>query len=171
MMCPYGKTKDGFETQFGTNHLGHFLLTNMLLDVIKRSAPSRIINVSSLAHTSGSIHWDDIMWEKGYDSIGAYSQSKLANILFTIELAKRLKGTGVTAVSLHPGVVKTELTRNLHGCMGCMSKLILPCITCCWKTPLQGAQTTIHCAVRQTYQVKQVHISGNLPSKEANKTL
>lgn len=96
-------TKDGFEMQIGTNHLGHFLLTNLLLDTIKASAPARIINVSSLAHTFGKINCDDIQSEKSYARWTAYGQSKLANILFSRELAKRLKGTNVNVNSLHPG--------------------------------------------------------------------
>ena len=167
MACPYGKTKDGFETQIGVNHLGwiinlvnsyfnfhfsfsilkgHFLLTNLLLDILKRSAPSRIINVSSLAHKNGRIRWVDLNWEKEYSAVAAYSQSKLANVLFTIELANLLKGSNVTTVSLHPGVVNTELVRNLHGCLGCLAKICLPCVLCCWKTPTEGAETTIFCA-------------------------
>lgn len=96
-------TKDGLEMQIGTNHFGHFLLTNLLLDMIKASAPARIINVSSLAHTFGKINREDIQSEKSYARWQAYGQSKLANILFTRELAKRLKGTNVTVNSLHPG--------------------------------------------------------------------
>ena len=122
------------------------MLTNLLLDVLVKTGSTRIINVSSLAHKNGRINWNDLNWEKIYSPFGAYSQSKLANILFTIELAKRLKGTNVTAVSLHPGVINTELTRNLYGCFGCLAKVCLPCITCCWKTPNEGAQTTIYCA-------------------------
>ena len=101
------RTKQGFEMQFGTNHLGHFLLTNLLLDLIKKTNKSRIINVSSLAHTFCDINWADINWEKSYSPVKAYGQSKLANILFTNELAKRLKDTSVSVFSLHPGSVRT----------------------------------------------------------------
>jgi NAD(P)-dependent dehydrogenase (short-subunit alcohol dehydrogenase family) len=103
------KTKDNFEMQFGTNHVGHFVLTNLLLDVLKESKPSRIVCVSSCFHHEsmgkpGVIDFDDINFEKRkYDGWTAYGQSKLANVLHAKELAKRLEGTGVTAVSLHPG--------------------------------------------------------------------
>ena len=93
--------------QFGTNHLGHFLLTNLLLDLIKKTNKSRIINVSSLDHTFCDINWADINWEKSYSPVKAYGQSKLANILFTNELAKRLEDTSVSVFSLHPGSVRT----------------------------------------------------------------
>uniref|UniRef100_A0A672J6R7 Retinol dehydrogenase 12, like n=1 Tax=Salarias fasciatus TaxID=181472 RepID=A0A672J6R7_SALFA len=92
MMCPYGKTADGFEMQIGVNHFGHFLLTYLLLDLIKKSTPARIVTVSSIGHTWGSIHLDDINSEKNYDKNKAYYQSKLANVLFTRSLAKRLEG-------------------------------------------------------------------------------
>ncbi|KAI2648856.1 Retinol dehydrogenase 12 [Labeo rohita] len=93
---------------------GHFLLTYLLLDLIKRSTPARIINVSSMAHKWGTINLEDINSEKNYDKQKAYSQSKLANVLFTRSLAKRLEDTGVTAYALHPGVVQTELWRHLN---------------------------------------------------------
>ncbi|XP_041563203.1 retinol dehydrogenase 13-like isoform X3 [Drosophila elegans] len=112
MRCPKMLTKDGFEMQLGVNHIGHFLLTNLLLDVLKKSAPSRIVVLSSLAHTRGAINLADLNSEKSYDEGLAYSQSKLANVLFTRELAKRLEGSGVTVNALHPGVVDTELARN-----------------------------------------------------------
>uniref|UniRef100_A0A673H547 Retinol dehydrogenase 12-like n=1 Tax=Sinocyclocheilus rhinocerous TaxID=307959 RepID=A0A673H547_9TELE len=143
MMCPYSKTADGFEMQFGVNHLGHFLLTYLLLDLLKKSAPSRIINVASVAHTWGSIHLDDINSEKSYSPRRAYGQSKLANILCTRSLAKKLQGSGVTVYSLHPGVVQSELFRNLSKPVQIAVKVFSPFT----KTTIQGAQTTIYCAV------------------------
>ena len=147
MACPYQKTKDGFEMQFGTNHLGHFLLTMLLLDRLKRSQPSRIINVSSSVHRmgSGKINFEDINYEKSYGSWAAYFNSKLANVLFTRELSKRLEGTHVTANSLHPGAVITDLQR--HSFIG--SGLLFPLRWYTFKTAEQGAQTTIHCAVSE----------------------
>ncbi|MFQ5583478.1 MAG: SDR family oxidoreductase [Calditrichia bacterium] len=100
---------DGIEMQFAVNHLSHFLLTNLLLDVIKQSAPARIINVASNAHFGGKINFDDLNHEKNYDGRRVYAQSKLANVLFTYELARRLEGTGVSANCLHPGVVRTGI--------------------------------------------------------------
>lgn len=102
-------TADGYELQFGVNHLGHFLLTNLLLDLMEASAPARIINVSSGAHKIGEICFDDINLQHNYTLIRAYAQSKLANVLFTYELARRLQGTGVTANCLHPGAVATNM--------------------------------------------------------------
>lgn len=104
MAIPKSKTEDNFEMQLGVNHLGHFLLTNLLLDMLKLSAPSRIVVVSSMAHSFGKINKDDLMSDKKYNKWSAYGQSKLANILFTRELAKRLEGTGITANSCHPGI-------------------------------------------------------------------
>ncbi|XP_031652722.1 retinol dehydrogenase 12 isoform X1 [Oncorhynchus kisutch] len=143
MVCPYGKTADGFEMQIGVNHMGHFLLTHLLIDLIKRSTPARIINVSSLAHFWGTINLDDINSEKGYDKKTAYSQSKLANVLFTRSLAKRLQGMAVTVYSLHPGIVQTDLWRHLNAPQAAIMKMISPFT----KTSVQGAQTTIYCAV------------------------
>uniref|UniRef100_A0A4W5LYN1 Retinol dehydrogenase 12, like n=1 Tax=Hucho hucho TaxID=62062 RepID=A0A4W5LYN1_9TELE len=135
MVCPYGKTADGFKMQT-TQHLiqgNHFLLTHLLIDLIKRSTPARIINVSSLAHFWGTINLDDINSEKGY----------LANVLFTSSLAKRLQGTAVTAYTLHPGIVQTDLWRHLDAPQAAIMKMISPFT----KTSVQGAQTTIYCAV------------------------
>ncbi|XP_041669511.1 retinol dehydrogenase 12-like [Cheilinus undulatus] len=143
MVCPYGKTADGFEMQIGVNHMGHFLLTYLLLDLIKKSAPARIINVSSMAHRWGTINLDDINSEKRYDKQAAYSQSKLANVLFTRSLAKRLEGTDVTTYSLHPGVVQTDLWRHLNGPQQVLMKIASPFT----KNSSQGAQTSIYCAV------------------------
>ncbi|XP_071397881.1 retinol dehydrogenase 12-like [Centroberyx affinis] len=150
MVCPYGKTADGFEMQIGVNHMGHFLLTHLLIDLIKRSAPARIVTVSSMAHAWGAINLEDINSEKGYDKKAAYSQSKLANVLFTRSLAKRLQGTGVTAYSLHPGVVQTELWRHLSGPQQLVMRMISPFT----KTSVQGAQTTIYCAVEPTLETE-----------------
>ena len=107
-------TQDGFEMQFGTNHLGHFLLTNLLLDRIKEAPSARIVNVSSKASERGRLDLDNLNSEKSYSQWGSYGASKLANVLFTRSLAKRLQGTRVTANTLHPGVIVTELTRNMN---------------------------------------------------------
>jgi len=112
MATPRGRTKNGFETQLGINHLGHFLLTNLLLDKLKESAPARIVVVTSNAYKMGKIDFNDINWTKWYNSFEAYGRSKLANILFTNELNRRLQGTRVTVNSVHPGNVDTELTKN-----------------------------------------------------------
>ena len=106
-------TQDGFEMQFGTNHLGHFLLTNLLLDRIKEAPSARIVNVSSKGYLRGNLDFDNLNSEKSYDAWVTYGTTKLANILFTRSLAKRLEGTGVTTNSLHPGVIMTELGCHL----------------------------------------------------------
>ncbi|XP_036935758.1 retinol dehydrogenase 12, like [Acanthopagrus latus] len=148
MVCPYGKTADGFEMQIGVNHFGHFLLTYLLIDLIKKSAPARIITVSSMAHSWGSINLEDINSEKSYDKSKAYAQSKLANVLFSHTLAKKLEGTGVTTYSLHPGVVQTDLWRHLNGPQQFVMKMVSPFT----KNSVQGAQTTIYCAVEPSLE-------------------
>jgi NAD(P)-dependent dehydrogenase (short-subunit alcohol dehydrogenase family) len=103
-------TQDGVEATFAVNHLAPFLLTNLLLDLLKRSAPARIVNVSSVGHYRGTLDFDDLGYERGgYQIMSAYSRSKLANVLFTRSLARRLDGTGVTANALHPGAVATNI--------------------------------------------------------------
>lgn len=158
MACPKYLTEDGFEMQIGVNHMGHFLLTNLLLELVKKSAPSRIVNVSSIAHLYGKINKEDLNSEKSYSPIPAYNQSKLANVLFTRELARRLKDTGVSTYSLHPGVINTELGRHLGDsiCGLCTIKIIKPLAWIFHKTPKAGAQTTITCAVDPDLE----HITG-----------
>ena len=107
-------TEDGYETTFQVNHLSHFLLTNLLLDLLKQSAPSRIVNVSSMAHSS-RINFDDLQSEKNYTGYAAYALSKLANILFTFKLADELKNSNITVNCLHPGVINTKLLREGFG--------------------------------------------------------
>lgn len=108
-------TVDGLETQFAVNHLAYFLLTNLLLDILKASAPARIISVSSEAHRGASTPFDDLQSEKSYSPYRVYAQTKLANVLFTYELARRLAGTTVTANCLHPGVIATKLLSDALG--------------------------------------------------------
>ncbi|XP_075894049.1 retinol dehydrogenase 13 [Nelusetta ayraudi] len=150
MSCPQWKTTDGFEMQFGVNHLSHFLLTNCLLDLLKKSAPSRIVIVSSLAHEKGKIHFDDINLEQSYTPWISYRQSKLANVLFSRELAKRLQGTGVTTYSLHPGVIWTELGRHFVLQIPLWKRILYRPFMYLIKSPKDGAQTTIYCAVEES---------------------
>lgn len=166
MMCPKWKTEDGFEMQFGVNHLGHFLLTNCLLDLLKKSAPSRIVIVSSLAHEKGHIQFDDINLDKDYSREESYRQSKLANVLFCRELAERLQGTGVTVYSLHPGVIRTELGRHLFPTLALWKRMILMPFMMLIKSPWEGAQTTIYCAVDESL----ANVSGLYYSDCAPKT-
>ncbi|XP_006186504.1 retinol dehydrogenase 12 isoform X1 [Camelus dromedarius] len=144
MMCPYSKTADGFETHLGVNHLGHFLLTHLLLEQLKKSAPARVVNLSSVVHHAGKIRFHDLQGEKYYNRGFAYCHSKLANVLFTRELAKRLQGTGVTTYAVHPGVVRSELVR--HSFLLCLLwQLFSPFL----KSAREGAQTSLHCALAE----------------------
>lgn len=147
---PEGKTEDGFEIQFGTNHLGHFLLTLLLLPKILQSPAARIVSVSSALHSRGTIDLDDVNFNKrSYSPTGAYYQSKLANILFTAELAKRLKEkniTNVTTYSLHPGVIATEINRDLKNSNFFLG-FLWGLMSVGFKTPEEGAQATIYCSI------------------------
>ncbi|XP_020801499.1 retinol dehydrogenase 13 [Drosophila serrata] len=148
MDCPKMLTQDGFEMQIGVNHMGHFLLTLLLLDVLKSSAPSRIVVLSSIAHRFGTINQDDLNSVESYDRKKAYCQSKLANIMFTRELSNRLRGTRVTVNALHPGVVNTELFRNTFFLRTKLGKLLIaPIIWIFVKTIRSGAQTSLYVAL------------------------
>ena len=136
-------TVDGVEETWAVNHLAYFLLTRELLDLLKASGPSRIVNVSSDAHRHGTMHWDDLQFGgRRYSAWGAYSQSKLANLLFTYELSRRLEGTGVTANALHPGVVATGFGRTYAGMMSLLYTVGGPFML----TPERGAETTVYLA-------------------------
>lgn len=141
-------SQDGYEMTIAVNHLAHFLLTDLLLDVIKASAPARIVNVSSGAHSGAKIDFDDLQAENGYALAGmrAYGQSKLANVLFTNELARRLEGSGVTANSLHPGVVNTGFGRNNSGVVGAIFGVFQTVAKPFLLSPARGAETSIYLA-------------------------
>jgi retinol dehydrogenase 14 len=142
-------TVDGLELTFALNHLAPFLLTNLLIDRLKQSAPARVVTVSSNAQTQGRIDFDDLQGEKSYSGARAYSQSKLANVLFTYELARRLQGTPlpdqaiVTANALHPGVVSTSFGTEDPASV---QRVFIPFLRAFMKTPAQGAATSIHVA-------------------------
>jgi NAD(P)-dependent dehydrogenase (short-subunit alcohol dehydrogenase family) len=139
-------TADGFEQTFGVNHLGHFLLTRSLLGRLRSSAPSRIVNVTSFGHHFAlfGMRFDDLQSERAYVSLEAYSRSKLANLLFTRELARRLQGTGVTANAAHPGPVRTGfgMDGDLRGVQGLGNRVIRPFEI----SPEAGARTSVHLA-------------------------
>lgn len=146
MWTPKGTTKDGFELQFGTNHLGHFALTGQLLDNLLPVEGSRVVTVSSLGHKiRAAIHFDDLQWERRYDRIGAYGQSKLANLLFTYELGRRLsaKGAPTIAVAAHPGGSNTELIRNAPAPARLAAKLFAGML---FQGPDMGALPTLRAA-------------------------
>jgi NAD(P)-dependent dehydrogenase (short-subunit alcohol dehydrogenase family) len=135
-------SQDGYELTFAVNHLAHFLLTDLLLDALKRSSPSRIITTSSTAAKIGHMHFDDLMLERNYIAFKAYGQSKLANQLFTFELARRLHQTGVTANCLHPGIVRTGFAMNNSGALKTGMALLRPFIISAKK----AAETPIYLA-------------------------
>jgi retinol dehydrogenase 14 len=136
-------TVDGLERTFALNHLAPFLLTHLLLERLRESAPARVVTVSSGAHTMGRIDFDDLGGERSYSGMRAYSQSKLANILFNYELARRLGAGGVTANALHPGMVRTGFGAEDAGTL---QRLFTPLMRPFMKTPAQGAATSIHLA-------------------------
>jgi len=153
MACPYGETVDGYELQFGTNHLGHFLLTNLLMDRLKEGKPSRIINVSSEGHRLSGIRFDDLTGKNTWYNtsflsleIGpwiAYGQSKSANILFSIELNERMKGFG-NSNSLHPGGIKTNLQKYVPPIFNLL--VVIVDSLNFFKTPSQGSSTQLYIA-------------------------
>jgi len=132
-------TADGIEETLAINHLGPFLLTNLLLDVLKKTPNARVVTVSSRAHRGGRMHWDDLQLAHGYSVMKAYAQSKLCNILFTRELAKRLEGTGVTANCLHPGVIASGFGQTYGGALSVIIKLAKPFLA----TTEDGAKTQV----------------------------
>ncbi len=140
MMVPYAKTKDGSESQFGVNHLGHFALTGHLLPLLEKTRGARIVNTSSNAHKMGDFDWNDLAAEKQYSTTRRYGMSKLANLLFTFELTKRLKaaGSSVMAVTVHPGGAETDLGRHLAW-MQRLAPLFRPFLN----TAAQGAWPTL----------------------------
>ncbi|CAD7697790.1 unnamed protein product [Ostreobium quekettii] len=149
MACAQMSTVDGFEYQFGVNHLSHFLLTNLLLPLMRdQDRPARIVNVSSEAHKFGTINFDDLQFEKRYQRWAAYGQSKLANILFTYELSRRLNAKDKIATNcLHPGMVKTELQRHIVPDPNAWYMKPLNTLTANFiKSPEEGAQTSIYLA-------------------------
>jgi NAD(P)-dependent dehydrogenase (short-subunit alcohol dehydrogenase family) len=137
------ETRDGLEETFAVNHLGYFLLVRELLDVLRASGPARIVNVSSESHRHARMAWDDLQFASHrYEPWRAYGQSKLANILFTYELARRLEGSGVTANALHPGVVATGFAQTYGGPTALLVRLAHPFMA----TPAEGARTSIYLA-------------------------
>jgi NAD(P)-dependent dehydrogenase (short-subunit alcohol dehydrogenase family) len=137
-----GTTIDGIERTWALDHLGYVLLTLELLDLLKASAPARILNVASTAHTRARIDFDDVQGARSYGAVKAYSQAKLGNVLFTYALARRLEGTGVTVNALHPGVVATGFARDTGGWFGLAWSLIRPFLI----KPEDGAATSLFLA-------------------------
>ena len=135
-------TEDGIETTFAVNHLAYFLLTRLLEPTLVASAPARVVNVASRAHNSGTLRFDDLMGARAYDGWQAYAHSKLANVVFTYELARRLEGTGVTANCLHPGVIGTNLGHAAPAWIRWGIRVARPFL----QTPAKGAATSIYLA-------------------------
>ncbi|MEE4177434.1 MAG: SDR family oxidoreductase [Bacteroides sp.] len=154
------ESKEGIEKTFAINHLAPFLMTNLLLEKLKASAPSRIITISSMAHKGGKIRFDDLEGKRSWSWMGSYAQSKLANLFFTRHLAKKLEGTGVVANCLHPGVVATHLFDKMPKILhGPMKLVMIP--------PEKGAETSVYLATSPEAQ----HFSGEyLAKKKIRKT-
>jgi NAD(P)-dependent dehydrogenase (short-subunit alcohol dehydrogenase family) len=149
MYTPLGRTADGFELQFGTNHLGHFALTGLLLERLLAAPGSRVVTVSSVGHRiRAAIHFDDLQSERGYDRVAAYGQAKLANLLFTYELQRRLTAAsaGTTALAAHPGVAATELGRNSQAWLRASMRVFASLM----QTPEMGALPTLRAATDPT---------------------
>jgi NAD(P)-dependent dehydrogenase (short-subunit alcohol dehydrogenase family) len=164
-------TEDGFETQFAVNHIAPFLLTNLLLDVLKSSAPARIVTVASDMHRGATIDFDDIQSERSYSPTQVYARTKLANVLFTCELAKRLQGTKVTANCLHPGVVATNLLADGMG----IPRPLKSTTRLMGTSPEKGAKTSIYLAVSPAvegvsgrYFVRQKAVESSKTSYDEN---
>jgi retinol dehydrogenase 14 len=161
-------TADGLERTFALNHLAPFLLTSLLLPRLGEGAPSRVVTVSSNAQSSGAIDFDDLQGEQSYSGSRAYSQSKLANLLFTYELARRLQGTSVTANAVHPGLVSTGFGAEDPGTI---QRVLVPFIRPFMKSPEQGAATSIHVATATDLeQVSGQFFAGSKPRRSAERS-
>jgi len=145
MYPPKQTTREGFELQFGTNHLGHFAFTGLLLDLLLPVEGSRVVTVASIAHRiRAAIHFDDLQWEKSYDRVAAYGQAKLANLMFAYELQRRLAPHGTTtSIAAHPGVARTELMRNSPAIARALFPLVAPLFT---QSSERGALPTLRAA-------------------------
>ena len=159
-------TADGLEHTFALNHLAPFLLTNLLLDRLRASAPARIVTLSSGAQAMGRIDFDDPQGERSYSGQRAYNQSKLANVMFTYELARRLEGTGVTATVLHPGVVRTAFGAEDPARW---QRVFLPVVRPFMKTPDRGADTPIYLASAPEVDGVSGRYFANRKPKQSNK--
>lgn len=146
MLCSKSKTKDGFELHFGINHLGHFLLTNLLLDLLKTATPSRIVVVSGMFHKCGVINPEDLNGDCSYSRFKAFFTSKLANILFSHELSKKLQATGVTVNCLHPGIVLATILKSFIS-FSMLNTALAYFVEFLFNTPEEAAQTTVCLAV------------------------
>jgi len=184
MACPLGRTEQGFELQFGTNHLGHFLLTGLLLPALRKGAPARVVCVSSSGHRFSTVHLDDPNFEKrDYDKWQSYGQAKTANIWHALELDRRESGRGVRALAIHPGMIVTELGRHLtsddisamRARVAAAAEKAGPDATpgaSRWKTVEQGAATQIWAATapelanRGGLYLEDCHVTG--PSRDLN---
>ncbi|KAF3847261.1 hypothetical protein F7725_020289 [Dissostichus mawsoni] len=149
----HGHTDDGFDLAFGVNHLGHFLLTNLLLERLQKCGPSRVVTVASIGHRLGKAHFplmtskkDLVSGQSTWRNLQAYCDSKLCNVLFTRELANRLEGTSVSCFCLHPGYINTELSRSISLWQ---QLLLIPFAKLFLQDPEGGAQTTLHCALQE----------------------
>jgi NAD(P)-dependent dehydrogenase (short-subunit alcohol dehydrogenase family) len=158
-------TTDGLERTFALNHLAPFLLTNLLLDRLKHSAPARVVTVASHVHARGRIDFDDLQGARSYSGARAYNQSKLANVQFTYELARRLVGTAVTATALHPGLVRTSFgAEDPAGGQRLFTPLLRPFM----KSPAKGAATSIHLAIAPDLeQVTGRYFANSKPKRSA----
>jgi len=141
MIPPYELTRDGFESQFGVNHLGPFALTGLLLDKLRATPDARVVSTASIAHKRGKIHFDDINAERGYNPMVRYAQSKIANLYFAYELQRRLSAAGATTISVaaHPGIANTELTRYMPRAL----RLLTPLFSTLFNNAAQGAWPTL----------------------------
>jgi retinol dehydrogenase 14 len=158
-------TADGFEHTFALNHLAPFLLTNLLLDRLIASAPARVVTVSSGAQSMGNIDFDDLMGEQKYSGSRAYNQSKLANVMFAYELAKRLEGTGVTSTALHPGLTSTAFSAE-DPALGLLVTILRPFM----KSPRRGAETPVYLASSPQAEGLTGQFFANRKVKESHKS-
>ncbi|HTM84691.1 MAG TPA: SDR family NAD(P)-dependent oxidoreductase, partial [Mycobacterium sp.] len=171
MYTPKQTTVDGFELQFGTNHLGHFALTGLLLPRMMRVKGSRVVTVSSMAHRiMAAIHFDDLQWVEGYNRIAAYGQSKLANLMFTYELQRRLaaKRRSTIAVAAHPGTANTELTRYLPPLLRPADRLLMPLVV---QSAAMGALPTLRAATDTEVRGGQYYGPGGIGEQRGHPKL